>query len=191
MQEKQRRLKTFIHRMIVFTLGLNLVFLIKDISDDVEEHAGFWHIGPEILIVLGTVATAILALMQYLKAKESADGFAQQVAELEKTSLNWQNRTKVYADGLSREIDRQLSDWDLTQAEKEIALLLLKGLSNREIAGVRRTSEQTIKQQSSSVYRKSGLNTRSELSAFFLEDLLIPTGSQASAPPNESVPPRL
>ena len=35
----------------------------------------------------------------------------------------------------------------------------------------RRTSEATIRQQAQSVYRKSGLTSRAELAAYFLEDL--------------------
>jgi DNA-binding NarL/FixJ family response regulator len=48
------------------------------------------------------------------------------------------------------------------------------GLSHKEIAGIRATSETTIRQQSLAIYRKAGLHNRSELSAFFLEDLLLP-----------------
>jgi hypothetical protein len=47
-------------------------------------------------------------------------------------------------------------------------------LSHREIADVRSTSEATVRQQALVIYRKSGLRNRSELSAFFLEDLLLP-----------------
>ena len=55
-----------------------------------------------------------------------------------------------------------------------IALLLLKGPSHKAIAAVRQTSEKTVRQQSLAVYRKAGLSGRAELSAFFLEDLLLP-----------------
>ncbi len=62
----------------------------------------------------------------------------------------------------------------VASAEREVALLLLKGLSHKDIADVRRTSEKTVRQQSLAVYRKAGLSGRAELSAFFLEDLLLP-----------------
>ena len=61
--------------------------------------------------------------------------------------------------------------WSLTPAEADIAGLLLKGASLREIAALRRTSEATIRQQAQSVYRKSGLGGRRELAAYFLEAL--------------------
>ena len=60
----------------------------------------------------------------------------------------------------------------MTQAEMEVGMLMLKGFSHPEIADVRAASERTIRDQARAVYRKSGLARRSELSAFFLEDLL-------------------
>jgi DNA-binding NarL/FixJ family response regulator len=55
-----------------------------------------------------------------------------------------------------------------------VGLLLLKGLSHKEVSEVRKTSETTIRQQALAIYRKAGLRSRAELSAFFLEDLLLP-----------------
>ena len=77
-------------------------------------------------------------------------------------------------EGLSVEIDNQLNRWDLTEAEKAVAFLLVKGLSIKEIASVRNTSVKTVRTQTNAIYSKSGLSGRSELSAFFLEDLLLP-----------------
>ncbi len=55
-----------------------------------------------------------------------------------------------------------------------MGLLLLKGLSLRDVAQARSTSERTVRQQALAVYRKAGLAGRAELAAFFLEDLLLP-----------------
>lgn len=76
--------------------------------------------------------------------------------------------------GLGAAIDKQFDRWSLTPAEREVGLLLLKGLSHRETAEVRKTTEVTVRQQALAVYRKAGLRNRSDLSAFFLEDLLLP-----------------
>jgi len=73
---------------------------------------------------------------------------------------------------MARVIQRQFDDWGLTQTEKEVAMLLLKGLSFKEIAVVRDTLEKTVRQQASSIYRKSGLGGRHAFSAWFIEDLL-------------------
>jgi DNA-binding CsgD family transcriptional regulator len=68
----------------------------------------------------------------------------------------------------------------LTVSEKEVAFLLLKGLSLKEIAAIRETSEKTARAQSTAIYEKSGLAGRSELAAFFLEDLLAPSAKYPS-----------
>jgi DNA-binding NarL/FixJ family response regulator len=82
--------------------------------------------------------------------------------------------------GLGEAIDDQFERWGLTPAEREVGLLLLKGLSHKEAAQVRNTTETTIRQQALAIYRKGGLRNRSELSAFFLEDLLLPAGDRTA-----------
>ena len=86
----------------------------------------------------------------------------------------WRDETRALLKGLGEAIERQFLTWKLTEAEREIGLLLLKGLSLKEIAAVRVTSERTIRAQARSIYAKAGLSGRAALSAFFLEDLLAP-----------------
>ncbi|MBC7465634.1 MAG: helix-turn-helix transcriptional regulator [Bdellovibrio sp.] len=93
----------------------------------------------------------------------------------------WKNEASNALKGLSDAIDAQLTRWQLTTAEKEVALLLLKGLSLKEVAEVRNVSEKTARAQSFAVYAKSGLSGRAELSAFFLEDLMLPTTSTSQS----------
>jgi DNA-binding NarL/FixJ family response regulator len=76
--------------------------------------------------------------------------------------------------GLGEAIDSQFSNWNLTEAEKEVALLLLKGLSVKEAAAIRATKERTIRAQARTIYSEAGLTARAALSVFFLEDLLAP-----------------
>ncbi len=68
--------------------------------------------------------------------------------------------------------DNQFHEWGFTDTEREVGLLLLKGLSFKEIAVVRDTVEKTVRQQASALYRKSGLSGRHELAAWFIEDFL-------------------
>lgn len=69
-------------------------------------------------------------------------------------------------------IQEQMSAWEFTPSEKDVALLLLKGLSFEEIATIRDTKEKTVRQQATAIYRKSGLNGRHEFAAWFFEDFL-------------------
>jgi DNA-binding CsgD family transcriptional regulator len=77
--------------------------------------------------------------------------------------------------GLAVALDHQFDRWALTAAQREVALLVLKGLSYKEIAELRSTAEHTVRNQALSIYRKAGLTNRAEMAAFFLEDLLVPT----------------
>ena len=72
---------------------------------------------------------------------------------------------------LGQAIEDQFKLWKLTSAEIDIAGLMLKGAALKEIALARDTSEATIRQQAQSIYRKSGLSGRAELSAYFLDSL--------------------
>jgi len=86
----------------------------------------------------------------------------------------WRQRAEKLLHGLGAEIDAQLRTWQLTRAEREVAVLLLKGFGHKEIAGLLGRSERTVRQHAVAVYRKSNLSGRAELAAFFLEDLLLP-----------------
>lgn len=72
------------------------------------------------------------------------------------------------------EIDRQFDIWGLSPAEKEIGLLMLKGLSFKEAAEIRNASERTVRQQAQDIYRKASVAGRNEFAAWFLEELLLP-----------------
>ena len=73
-------------------------------------------------------------------------------------------------------VEERFDDWALTPAEREVAWLSLKGFSVSEIAGLRGTSESTVKVQSTAIYRKAEVGGRAQLLAIFVEDLLDDTG---------------
>jgi DNA-binding NarL/FixJ family response regulator len=50
----------------------------------------------------------------------------------------------------------------LSAAEREVAVALLEGLSNSEIAVARRTSDRTVANQVGSLFRKLGVRSRAE-----------------------------
>jgi len=50
----------------------------------------------------------------------------------------------------------------LSASERTVALALLEGLSNAEIAKARRTSVRTVANQIASLFRKLGVSSRSE-----------------------------
>ena len=66
----------------------------------------------------------------------------------------------------------QFEAWGLTPSEKEVALFMLKGFANSEIAKLRNTSEGTIKAQATAVFRKAGVTGRPQLLSAFIEELM-------------------
>ncbi|MCE9575893.1 MAG: LuxR C-terminal-related transcriptional regulator [Deltaproteobacteria bacterium] len=109
-----------------------------------------------------------------------ADDLAERLEASRRDAERWRGEAHDLIAGLGAAIDRQLERWGLSPAEKEIALLLLKGLSHKEVAEVRDVSEATVRQQARAIYKKSGLTGRADLAAFFLEDLLGPKAPPAA-----------
>lgn len=69
-------------------------------------------------------------------------------------------------------IKARFERWGLSESEAEVALLLIKGLSMKEIAEARSVKEKTVRTQAASIYAKSGQAGRHELAAYFMEDLM-------------------
>ena len=63
-------------------------------------------------------------------------------------------------------VDRGLSTLHLSPREDEVARLLLKGLSNKEIADVATLSELTVKQYVSQIFEKAHVTSRGELFSY-------------------------
>jgi DNA-binding CsgD family transcriptional regulator len=113
--------------------------------------------------------------------KAEAAALAKQLEATEREAYRWKREAGELLAGLGVAIDAQFERWALTPAEREVALLLLKGLSHKEIASVRGVGEATVRQQAQGMYRKAGLSSRNDLAAFFLEDLLLPARSAETA----------
>lgn len=84
---------------------------------------------------------------------------------------DWRRRAEGALASLSTAIDEQFDAWKLTRAERDVALMLLKGEGHKQAAARLGRSERTVRQHAVEVYRKSGLQGRAELAAFFLQDL--------------------
>ena len=63
-------------------------------------------------------------------------------------------------------VDRGLAVLDLTPREDQVARMLLKGLSNKEIASQIAISDNTVKQHISEVFLKAKVTTRGEFFSF-------------------------
>lgn len=162
-------------RLFIITLFAIAGFSLFDLIEDLDEGVTIWHVAIEgSVFFISAVAFIILLKNTFLLKQQLADAkeFSQSLREENK---KFKELSKKYVSGLSETIDQQLSIWNLTKAEKEVAFMLIKGLSLKEIAEYRGTTERTARTQSTAVYGKAGVTNRSQLSAFFLEDLLLPS----------------
>ena len=128
----------------------------------------------ETALLAGAVATIAYVAAQTRDIRIERLELLDDLATARREGSKWRDTAKAHMAGLSGAIAAQFRAWALTEAEADVAGLMLKGLSHKEIASLRQCSEATVRQHATAVYRKSGLNSRSQLTAFFLEDLLQP-----------------
>jgi DNA-binding CsgD family transcriptional regulator len=155
-----------------------------DVAGDARSGSSVPHLVFEIGIMAVALAGAVALWGQLLLARRRARTLQHDLVRAEADLARFRAESQEALQGLGVAIDRQLKRWELSAAEREVALLLLKGLSHRDVASVRATSERTVRQQALAVYRKAGLSGRAELAAFFLEDLLLPVPDAAAARPS-------
>ena len=161
----------FIIAAVLFAIALLTAI---DIYKDYYEGVAVWHITVEALVGIIALIGTFYLIKGRFTLQHTLENERKLSGELQTEAEKWRQVSKKYVKGLSAEIERQLDKWGLTQAEKEVSILLLKGLSNKEIAEIRGSRVPTVRAQTNAIYSKSGLSGRSELSAFFLEDLLLP-----------------
>jgi DNA-binding CsgD family transcriptional regulator len=91
---------------------------------------------------------------------------------LQRDLTRMNSRLRVASDGFSELVHDEFQCWGLSPAEQDVALFMLKGLSNPEIAEVTGKKLGTVKAQCNAVFRKTGLANRNQLSSYFIEVLM-------------------
>ena len=187
-QSPNRKSVRFSHSEVNFLRIIFVVVLflsVLDIYQDVETKSSISHIVGDVLMFSAVILGLwiLIGRAQRLNKNIAQLQNAYFIAKQDVQTLSESKEQMLK--GFGEVIDAQLDAWKLSQAEKEIALLMLKGLSHVEIAEIRHTSERTVRQQSLSVYAKSGVKGRTDLAAFFLEDILNATPSSHSESSNK------
>ncbi|MGY6273917.1 helix-turn-helix transcriptional regulator [Methylomonas sp. MgM2] len=151
------------------------VLITLDFLGDYRDGVPWPHLLIEaIILLLSLVGLVYFGRLYYQFAQSKINLLTQDLALAHQQAQQWREANRELIAGLAIQIQKQFETWQLTPAEAEVGMLMLKGLSHGEIAQVRNASERTIRDQARAVYRKAGVTGRTELSAFFLEDLLLP-----------------
>jgi len=164
-------------RLSLLLAVLLLAITVMGIADLFQDAPRTWisvHVALEVIFVLTSLVSAIILWRGWRAANFSLAHTRLTLQTHQSERDEWRKQAQGYLLGLGEVIARQLKEWGLTSTESEMAMLLLKGFSHKEIGILTKRSERTVRQHAIVVYRKSGLSGRAELSAFFLEDLLLP-----------------
>jgi DNA-binding NarL/FixJ family response regulator len=125
----------------------------------------------KFLLTIGAAVGVALLLQRVQAQHEEQMNLIRDLDAARTEGDAWRTKVQSHLAGLKEEMDKQFQNWGMTGAEREVGLLILKGLSHKEIAVLRATTDATVRQQAQSIYRKAGLPGKAAFSAHFLEDL--------------------
>lgn len=161
--------KDYIFTLLVVTFLAS--FTLIDVFQDIKEKIPISHWAHELIISFLAILLIIYKLALAYKRDKKLNHFQSEV-EQSTIEIDYYKKTiQLMKLGFNDIVENQFKIWGFTKSESEIALLVIKGLSMKEIAELRGSSEITVRQQATSVYRKSHLENRGQLAAYFLEDL--------------------
>lgn len=171
-----RRLRIVLSIVLLSIVAGGTIDLVLDAPDR-------WlsgHVLYELALIVGGLVTTVGLWLRWTRAERSLVQVRRSLDERQAERDAWRKSAERALQGLGAAVDAQLGRWGLTPAEREVALLLLKGKSHKEIAYATGRSERTVRQHAVAVYQKSGQAGRAELAAFFLEDLVLPRTPNAA-----------
>ena len=162
--------RTVFALFVLFVLGTSAVEIVDEfaagetldsMADDLSR------------FVLSAIVLAVFAF-EYLVQQRALADLRDQLKRARGRLAQLDTKSQELASQYRAVMQKQFDAWLLTASEQDVVIMLLKGLSFREIAELRETREKTVRQQASSVYRKAGVASRNELAAWFFEDMLDP-----------------
>lgn len=143
------------------------------------------HVVFETLMIAGALLMATTLWLGWWRAEQSVAELRRSLETRGEERDRWRQSARPVLEGFGEAVDRQFDTWGLTRAEREVALLLLKGYSHKHVAQATGRNERTARQHASAVYQKAGLSGRAELAAYFLDDLMLPETGGANPSPED------
>ncbi len=155
-------MKIGVPNLVIALIGVQtvcaLVFLWDVVHDLQEPLADLWHFVPEamaslaLFIGIGFEVVYLLHLLQRKASLERSVGMAS--AQLQDV------------------IQSHFDSWKLTASERDVAALMIKGLSIAEIASVRGSADGTVKAHLNAIYRKSNARNRAEVLSHIMDAII-------------------
>jgi DNA-binding CsgD family transcriptional regulator len=139
-----------------------------------------FHVIFEVLMIAAALVLATTLWLGWWRAERSVAELRRSLDARQAERDAWRESARAALEGLGEAVDRQFTAWELTPAEREVALLLLKGYSHKQVAQATGRHERTARQHASAVYHKAGLSGRAELASYFLDELMLPATRRES-----------
>lgn len=145
---------------LILLQALSALFFIGDVVQDFRSGG---HLGDPHLLLESFAAVALIAGVIFLMIE---------LRRLLSRMADMQTGLEVAHGHLAEVIQGFFEDWNLTNAERDVAIMILKGLDNEAIAQVRKTASGTVRAQATSIYAKSETDGRAQFISLFVEELL-------------------
>ena len=159
-------------RRATILAGLILVQAIAAlffIGDVIEDFSAAWQLGDPHLVLESVAALALLAGVVFLTVE---------LRSLLSRMSDMQTGLDLARGRMAEVIETFFDEWKLTGAERDVAIMILKGLDNDSIARIRNTAAGTVRAQAARVYGKSGTEGRAQFVSLFVEELMAGDFSQ-------------
>ena len=161
----------------IMLAGILLAAIVGGAVDLALDAPDSWwsvHVAYEVILIAASMMGFYFLWRAWFRTRNVLTETRHELAEQKAERDAWRVSAESALAGLGQAISERLRAWQLTPAESEVALLLLKGRSHKEIAYLTNRSERTVRQHAVAVYQKSRLKGRAELAAFFLDDVKLP-----------------
>ena len=167
----------FPYRRTIFVIFVLFVFgtSAAEIIDEFAAGETLGSMADDVFRFAFSAIVLAVFLLEYLAQQRALGELRGQLQNARGRLAEFDAESQRLASQYRAVMQKQFDAWLLTASEQDVVLMLLQGLSFREIAELRETREKTVRQQASSVYRKAGVAGRNELAAWFFEDMLDPT----------------
>jgi DNA-binding CsgD family transcriptional regulator len=152
------KINTFQAINLATSLALISFFFVDITIDLIEQEGNSIHFYLEVLFVFAMIFLFIFQIREF------------KVLRGEIASTN--EKLLILKKGTTELINSQINLLKFTAAETDIAWLLIKGTSYKDIAKFRNVSERTVNQQVTGIFKKSNARNRHEFITSFIEDLM-------------------
>ncbi len=144
--------------LVLALQAMAAVFFVGDVLADITFDGVDLHLVLESAVALALILGVVFGALEMRRTLEDV--------ERSETALS------AARGAMADLIGTQFAAWGLTPAEREVALLALKGFDVAAIARLRGAASGTVRAQLARIYAKSGVTNRAELLSVFIEDLI-------------------